>query len=121
MDERQDEETVAELLRACGLRPERYAREPDRLTPDFRVIGARGELFICEVKSVRSTPNKAVSNDTLYGAITNSVERALGQFEAVNSARFVPNVLVWVTHNPRYSINTFLDLVRGGIEVQGER
>ena len=74
---------------------------------------------MCEVKSVRSSPNKAVTNDTLYGAITNDVEVAVKQFAAVDSARLVPNVLVWVTHNPRYNVRTFLDLVRGKVVVQG--
>jgi hypothetical protein len=120
MDEKQDEETVAELFRACGLQPDRYPRKPRSKTPDFRVSTARGELFICEVKSVRSTANRAVSNDTLYGAITNDVEVAVQQFAAVNLTRLVPNVLVWITHNPRYNINTFVDLVRGKVVVQGQ-
>ncbi len=77
MDERQDEETVAELLRACGLRPERYVQKRGGKTPDFRVSGSRGDLFVCEVRSVRSTPDKAVSNDTLYGAIINDIQVAV--------------------------------------------
>jgi hypothetical protein len=119
MDERRDEETVAELFRACGLTADRYPASGYSKTPDFLVSGPRGEAFICEVKSVRSTPDKEVSNDSLYGAITSDVATARKQFAGVNSAHLVPNVLAWVTHNPRYNITTFKDLVRGKVMIQG--
>ena len=119
MNERRDEEAVARLFLACGLRTERFIETKEGKRPDYRVTGPRGELFICEVKSIRSTPDKPITNDSLYGAITDDVKIAVKQFAAVNSAHLVPNVLVWVTHNPRYNINTFVDLVRGRVVIEG--
>lgn len=116
----QDEETVAQLFRACELHVEPYPRSPQSKTPDLRVTGTRGELFFCEVKSVCSEFSKPVSHDCLYGAITDDVATAVKQFAAVNHAHIVPNVLAWVTHNPRYSIHSFIDLLRGAVVIDGQ-
>jgi hypothetical protein len=119
VNEKADEAAVAKLLSVCGLRAERYSKRPGEKRPDFRVNGPAGELFICEVKSIRSTPDKPITYDRLYGAITDDLKIAVKQFEAVNSTHLVPNVLVWVTHKPRYNRRPFVDLLRGKIIVDG--
>lgn len=81
-------------------------------TPDFR-IEMEGLLFAyCEVKSPRdgwldeqlreSSPGDIVGGlrpDPTFNRISNHIHKAIGQFDAVNPDRKVPNILVFVNHD----------------------
>lgn len=54
MDSKPDEARVFQWLESQGLLPERLRREErEHDNPDFKVSGPRGELLLCEVKSLR--------------------------------------------------------------------
>lgn len=112
----EDEEVVVKLLDDKGLRAERYSKAERRQgkTPDFRVFHGEELKFLCEVKSVENdtwldkkldaaTSGEIVGGfrkDPVFNRLTDDVRTAVAQFLAVNSDAAVPNVMVFVNHDP---------------------
>ncbi len=80
-------------------------------TPDFRVKRDGAVVAYCEVKSPRddwldeqldgANPGQIVGGprpDPTFNRIARHVQKAVTQFDAVNVARSVPNILVFVNH-----------------------
>ena len=112
----EDERTVDNLLRWCGMNVTQIAPGEKR-TPDFRVEQG-DDLFYCEVKSAeKRTTNGGIQHSTIANAMTAQLHNAVKQFDAVNPARTAPNVLAWVTHSHQFSVHTFVDLYRGAVTV----
>jgi len=92
---RLSEDLVARWLRGRGLVAERFPPRRRRLskTPDFRVVSAAGDVFLCEVKTlVRAEPG--------YGGVFLKLLRARAQFDAVNQGGHLANVLAFVAATP---------------------
>lgn len=94
----------------CGLVLEPIQTEQDR-TPDFCVLSGRGHVAYCEVKSPRddwldeqleqAQPGMIVGgarDDPTFNRIARHIQKAVKQFDAVNSDQALPNVLVFVNH-----------------------
>lgn len=111
----EDEELVARLLAAKGLRAERFSKAERRQgkTPDFRVFKNDALKFFCEVKSVEedtwldkqlnvAAPGQIVGglrDDPVFNRLTDDIHQAVAQFLAVNPDSDVPNVMAFVNHD----------------------
>lgn len=115
---RPDEKRAEALLKARGLQPEPYP-EARTKTPDFKVTGPRDVFFLAEVKSILTgKPDAPLLFDTLYNNIGKDIRKAAKQFIAVNYTRSVPNVLIWVPHDFRITVDRFVALIQGAIIVE---
>lgn len=110
-----DEELVISLLAQKGLVAERFTKTERRSgkTPDFRVYSKGALVFYCEVKTIdndlwldemldKSPSGKIVGGarpDPIFNRLTDDVHKAASQFNAVNNANDVPNVLIFVNHD----------------------
>jgi hypothetical protein len=101
-----DEMKVEQLLRSLGLTPERFGEdqqlahgEPSKgekgKTPDFRVRTMASGLFFCEVVSIVHDEG---AQYIPHNKLADKIHKAVRQFDAVNSARLAPNVVVWICH-----------------------
>ena len=113
-NEDRDLRLVEELLFAPrGLKLERFSQSETMAgrTPDFRVFQSGTIIAYCEVKSPRddllvdqlaaALPGQLVGQprpDPTFNRVARHIEKAATQFDAVNSARSVPNFLVLVNH-----------------------
>jgi hypothetical protein len=122
-DNIEDEERVARLLARAGLEPRRYKISqcnPDKKNPDFEVVG-HDTYFLCEVKSIcMGIGDGPVLHSTIFNNLTENIHDAIKQFRAANRIHSVPNVLLWISHNFRVNVRTFLDLACGRILVSTE-
>jgi hypothetical protein len=95
-------------------------------TPDFRVFRADELAAFCEVKSPRddwlhdqlddAPPLQLVGGlrpDPTFNRIARHIEKAATQFESVNAARVVPNILVFVNHDRASSFNDLRETLTG--------
>jgi hypothetical protein len=90
-------------------------------TPDFDVHIPGTLFFYAEVKSVLTgDPTGPIMWDTVYNNLTQDLHKAVKQFDAVNSSRLVPNVLLWCPRDFRVNHSTFYDLLVGKIVVGGK-
>lgn len=104
-------------------------------TPDFRVKREGHLVAFCEVKSPRddwlddqlaSAPSGVIvgggRSDPTFNRIARHVQKAATQFDAVNSARAVPNILVFVNHADASHYGDLLETVTGQFYAEsGER
>jgi hypothetical protein len=132
------ENIASEFLRKKGIEPNRFTKEELRSgkTPDFRVCSSGNLLFYTEVKEIahdswlddlfEDAPPGAlvggVRNDSSFNLISSKIHEAVGQFDAVNSERACPNVLVFVNRHKRLNV-THLDNVLSGnfVDTRGGR
>ncbi|RTL72810.1 MAG: hypothetical protein EKK41_02750 [Hyphomicrobiales bacterium] len=112
-NEEQDLALVEELVAGpAGILLERIEATPEGPRPDFRIQSWRGFAGFCEVKSPRddwideqlkqAPPMTVVGgarSDPTFNRIARNIEKAVRQFDAVNSHHRVPNVLVIVNHD----------------------
>jgi hypothetical protein len=104
-------------------------------TPDFRVFRTGELVAFCEVKSPRddwlddqlddAPPLQLVGGlrpDPTFNRIARHIEKAASQFESVNSARSLPNILVFVNHDRASSFNDLRETLTGMFHsADGER
>jgi hypothetical protein len=124
-----DLKLVEELLFAPhGLDLQRFshAETVAGRTPDFRVTRDSQLVAFCEVKSPRddwlddqlaSAPSGRIvggaRNDPTFNRIARHIGKAATQFAAVNAARTVPNILVFVNHADTGHYGDLLETVAG--------
>lgn len=124
-----DLKLVEELLFApCRLDLHRFthAETVAGRTPDFRVTRDGQLVAYCEVKSPRddwldnllssAPPGQIVGggrNDPTFNRVARHIEKAATQFDAVNSARAVPNILVFVNHADTGHYGDLVETVTG--------
>jgi hypothetical protein len=116
-DERADLDLVNKFFGERGLRLERFAKAETRAgikTPDVRIVVGDRLVAYCEVKSPRdewlddqfdsALPGEIVGGcrpDPIFNRLGRIVRRAAEQFDAVNSDRALPNILVVVSHDEK--------------------
>lgn len=134
-DENRDLELIEELLFAPrGLQLQRFTQAETLAgkTPDFRVFQLGNLVAFCEAKSPRddwldnkldvATPLQLVGglrNDPTFNRIARHVEKAAIQFDAVNPARTLPNILVFVNHDKASSYNDLRETLTGMFHAAG--
>jgi hypothetical protein len=134
-DEDSDLALIEELMFAPrGLQLERFSQAETLAgkTPDFRVFQAGQLVAFCEAKSPRddwlddqldnARPIELVGglrNDPTFNRIARHVEKAASQFDAVNAARIVPNILVFVNHDKASSYNDLRETLTGMFHAAG--
>lgn len=116
-----DEACAEQFLISRGLVPERFAGKDTRRrtkTPDFKVSATTGEFFYCEQKSVYTETGKGgILHRTICNSLTDNIHQAVSQFRSVNSRRFVPNVLIWISHNVQINERRLVELWEGCIKI----
>jgi hypothetical protein len=128
-NESADLKLVSELVFAShDLDLQRFSRSETVAgkTPDFRVTRGNRLVAFCEVKSPRddwldeqleSTPSGQIvggaRNDPTFNRIARHIQKAAMQFDAVNSSRTVPNILVFVNHATTGHYGDLLETVTG--------
>lgn len=137
-DEDSDLALIQELIftpRALQLTRFPQAEMQAGKTPDFRVFQAGRLVAFCEVKSPRddwlddlldtAQPLELVGglrNDPTFNRIARHVEKAASQFNAVNPARALPNILVFVNHDKASNYNDLRETLTGMFHAaNGER
>lgn len=102
------------LFSPCGLVLQKIPEQAGiSKTPDFHILSWRGLSGYCELKSpvgddwldrklANAQPGVIVGGarpDSSFNRIGRHIRNAAEQFDAVNSARQLPNVLVFVNHD----------------------
>lgn len=134
-DEDRDLELIEELMFAPrGLQLQRFTQAETLTgkTPDFRVFKTGDLVAFCEAKSPRddwlddqldvAAPMQLVGglrNDPTFNRIARHVEKAAGQFDAVNPGRTLPNILVFVNHDKVSSYNDLRETLTGMFHAEG--
>ncbi len=104
-------------------------------TPDFRILQLDEVVAFCEVKSPRdewldeklvdSKPGELVGGlrpDPVFNRIARHVEKAATQFQAVNSDRKLPNILILVNHDRMSRYSDLVEVLTGEIHTNdGEK
>ncbi len=123
------EARVQEYLTTTGLRVERFtkAEMQQGRTPDFRVFSGDELAFYCEVKTAQEDewldkqlaavpPLTIVGGgrpDPTYNRISSQIHSAVGQFDAVNPAMDVPNVLAIVNGDDGAGFTDLIQVLTG--------
>lgn len=123
------ETRVREYLTATGLRVERFtkAEMQQGRTPDFRVFAGDELAFYCEVttaqedewldKQLAAAPPLTLVGggrpDPTYNRISSQIHSAVGQFDAVNPAMDLPNVLALVNGDDGAGITDLISVLTG--------
>jgi hypothetical protein len=134
-DETPDLRLVEQLIFAPpGLELHRFthAETVARRTPDFRVFCSGNLVAFCEVKSPRddwldnqldAAPEGQIvgglRDDPTFNRIARHVEKAATQFDAVNKSRQIPNVLIFVNHDPASHFGDLRETVTGMFHAEG--
>ncbi|MBX7046382.1 MAG: hypothetical protein K1X86_11165 [Ignavibacteria bacterium] len=122
MDNDIDEKFIEDFLKSLTLKPTRFPKNKEEKSPDFKVETQNGFLFFCEVKSIEiETSKEGLLYSTIYNCITTRVHKAFKQFESVNALRFVPNVLIFISHNFQINFKSFEELLIGKLEIEGDK
>jgi hypothetical protein len=126
---------VQQFFAGRGLVAERIA-EITTKTPDFRILCGAAIVAYCEVKSPQDVFPKRVEDAILEGkggvieigygndyrqgrCLARFAKKAETQFEAVNPAHSVPNILLIVNHDTTSRMADFVQAVTGYIEELG--
>ncbi len=130
-EEQSDLKSVEELVFAPrGLELQRFshAETVAGRTPDFRVFQAGQLAAFCEIKSPRddwldsqldaAAPSQVAfvggcRDDPTFNRIARLIEKAVTQFDAVNRARVIPNILVFVNHDHASNFGDLRETVTG--------
>lgn len=134
-DEDIDLALIQELMfTARGLQLTRFSQAETLAgkTPDFRVSQAGKLVAFCEAKSPRddwlddqldtAEPLELVGglrNDPIFNRIARHVKKAAAQFDAVNEARTLPNILVFVNHDRASNYNDLRETLTGMFHAAG--
>lgn len=126
-----DEATIAGILTARGLAPERFPDEEacEGKRPDFRIHHNGALIFYCEVKSVSedrwlaehvaaAPPGTIVGGgrpDPIFNRLTDDIHTAVKQFDAVNPDLTEPNVLAFVNHDRLCDLGDLLAILTGDL------
>jgi hypothetical protein len=117
-----DETLACNFLVYFGLSPTRYSKKETRTikTPDFKVGCLNGFFFYCEQKTIDSpNPETATNQDQHQNKLNSHITKAAEQFNTVNKSRIVPNVLIWISKNPRINSDILKNLVEGKLDLFG--
>lgn len=106
------ENAVKAFLDSKGLRVEKIP-ERDIKTVDFAVYTKDGLAFYLEEKTLEPASQKWKSIDPIYQSIASHVHEAAKQFESVNPARKVPNVLSLTNLDPTRDVNDLFTALTG--------
>jgi hypothetical protein len=123
------EARVQEHLASIGLRVERFtkAEMQQGRTPDFRVFTGDELACYCEVKTAQedewldkqmaAAPPLTLAGgarpDPTYNRISSQIHSAVGQFDAVNPAMDLPNVLAIVNGDDGAGITDLIAVLTG--------
>lgn len=134
-DEDPDLKLVEDLIftpRGLQLRRFTQAETLAGRTPDFRVFQSGNLVAFCEAKSPRddwlddqldaAAPLQLVGglrSDPTFNRIARHVEKAASQFDAVNPARALPNILAFVNHDKASSYNDLRETLTGMFHAAG--
>ena len=116
------------LFSPCGLVLEKIPEQAGiSKTPDFHILSWRGLSGYCELKSptgddwldrklAKAPPGQIVGgarHDPTFNRIGRHIRKAAEQFDAVNSARQLPNVLVFVNHDDMSAPSDLYETITG--------
>lgn len=129
------ERFAEEYWRRHGLKAERFSKEELRKgkTPDFRVFKSGELVSYCEAKHVQhddwldkqlreARPLEIVGGlraDPIYNRLTEHIHKAAQQFAAVNPARELPNVLVFVNSDKVCDNRDLVSVMTGDAHIEG--
>jgi hypothetical protein len=129
------EEFAIQWLARLGLRAERFSKAETRQskTPDFRVFKGTEFVFYCESKHVQHDEwlDKQLQNaqpleivgglrhDPIYNRLADRVHDAARQFEAVNSNRQIPNLLILTNSDTHCGFPDLLSILTGNFYAEG--
>lgn len=114
------EKFAEDFLKSLTLRTTRFPKNKKEKAPDFKVETQSGFFFFCEVKSIEiETSREGLLYSSINNCITTRVHKAFKQFQSVNANKFVPNVLIFISHNFQINYKSFEDLLRGKLEIEG--
>lgn len=137
-DEAPDIDLADELIfrpRRLDLQPFTHEEMVGRKTPDCRVLRAGELVAFTEIKSPRddwmaeqfdkAAPGQMVGglrDDPIFNRIRRQIQKAAEQFEAVNTSRQHPNILVLVNHDTMADYRELRETVTGYFHADtGER
>lgn len=116
-----DENLVESFLNSFDLKIERYSSQQQNKfgkTPDFKVLTKDDKFILCEVKSILPHDmDKGILHKKVLSIITDKISDANKKFISVNSQHFVPNILVFVTHNPFIDWKNYIEVLQGKITI----
>lgn len=127
-DENADLKLVEAVFAERGLNLAPFAKGEVRSgkTPDRRVMRGAELVAYVEVKSPRddwldgqldrAAPGQIVGglrNDPVFNRLARQVEKAAQQFDAVNSDRRLPNILVFVNHDEMSNPHDLIETLTG--------
>lgn len=123
------EQVALDFLARRSLRGERFTYEEMRRgkTPDLSVFNGDTFVFYCESKHVQHddwldnqlahappmTLVGGVRRDPIYNRLSTHVHTAAKQFEAVNSSREYPNVLVFTSSDRHCKVGDLVSVLTG--------
>jgi hypothetical protein len=129
------EQFAEKYLRAHDLRPERFSKAEKRQgkTPDFRVCRGNAVVLYCEAKHVQrdqwlhrqlreAQPLELVGGlrlDPIFNRVSNHIHEAAQQFNAVNSDRAYPNLLVFANSDRQCGAEDLRSIMTGNFYAQG--
>lgn len=106
-----------DFLNSFDLAVEKYPEQSYR-TPDFHVTSLDGFYFLVEVKTlVGPGSEQGLIWETLHNRISTEISEASEQFRSVNSHRFVPNVLIFISQDMRIGGRSLNDFFQGYIRI----
>jgi hypothetical protein len=130
--EHDDHLIVQRFFSLKGLIAERILETTSK-TPDFRIRRDGEVVAFCEVKSPQDIFTERVNNainagkggvvEIGYGndyrqarCIERAAQKAVAQFQAMNSAHSVPNILTVVNHDQHADVEDFVQSLTGTLE-----
>lgn len=114
------EEIAADYLKQLGLTVEKLDQGATKV-PDFQVTSSNGYCFFAEIKSIRLQGQEAaVLWKSLHNSFGQKIFDATLQFNAVNSQRLVPNVLIFVSDDMRINEHSMHDFFNGKVDMFDE-
>lgn len=114
------EEIAADYLKQLGLTVEKLNQGATKV-PDFQVTSSDGYCFFAEIKSIQlQGQDAAVLWNSLHNSFGQKIFDATLQFNAVNSQRLVPNVLIFVSDDMRINEHSLRDFFNGKIDMFDE-
>lgn len=120
MNSREDECRAAHVLSQLYGFTVEQREKTDHRNPDLTLSTSAGDCLLCEVKSVHlNIVESGLLHSTIFNALTAKIRTAVDQFQSVNSARVVPNVLAWISHRPSVQFSSLVDLSKGYVDVHG--
>lgn len=126
---------VKNFLSTFGLEVERFDKKSmsSGKTPDFKVFQRDVMIFYCEVKNAmeddwlnglldKAEPDELVGglrSDPVFNRLTTHIHKARKQFDAVNQAEQLPNVLAFFNEDEHSGFLDLLAVATGNAYTEG--